>query len=346
MLVGAIPFSLFGALVFFPIIPGESAGNFVWLAVVIGLYYFFFAFYVIPYTALMAELGHTAADRMLISTLTSIAWALGFIAGNSAYALQSAFEEKGISSLEAFQRAVVLLQLIAAVFMLLPALFLNERRYARQSTSDHGIWKALKLVFANHNFRQFLYSDLLYWLSLSFIQLGIGFYTTLLFGLDKSHAFTFSLLSFLCSFLYYVPVNILARKTGKKRLMLFAFLLFALLFAVLGFARAIPLPGLHLLYILAVLSAFPLAVFGILPNAVIGDEVEKEVARSGQQMSGMFYGVRAFVMKLGVSLANLIFPSLLLLGKSAENNKGVQFTAFAALLFCFLGWQAFRKYKE
>jgi glycoside/pentoside/hexuronide:cation symporter, GPH family len=346
MLVGAIPFALFGALVFFPIVPGESAGNFVWLALIIGLYYSFFAFYVIPYTALMAELGHTPADRMLISTLSSVTWAVGFMVGNSAYALQTLFENNGHSPLEAFQKAIIILQIVAVVFMLMPALFLNERRYAKQSTTDHGIWKALQLVFANHNFRQFLYADLLYWLSLTFIQLGIGFYTTLLFGLDKSHAFSFSLLSFVCSFLFYAPVNMLARKMGKKRLILFSFLVFAVLFGVLGLARMLPVSGLRLLYALGVLSAFPLASFGILPNAVIGDEVEKEAARSGQQMSGMFFGVRAFVMKVGVSAANLIFPSLLLLGKSAENTTGVQLTALAALLFCLMGWQLFGKYEE
>jgi len=235
---------------------------------------------------------------------------------------------------------------LALLFLLLPAYFLNEKRYARQQASELGIRKALLVVVANVNFRRFLLSDLLYWLALTFIQLGVGFYTTLLLELDKAYAFVFSLVSFLASFLFYVPVNVLAKKLGKKRLLLAAFLLFALVFVGVAFIRSIPLPPLWILYGLAFFAALPLAVFGIVPNALIGDLVETEEHRSGRRLSGMFYGVRAFVMKLGISLANLIFPSLLLLGKSLDNSAGVQATAFAAVLFCLGGWRALVMMKD
>lgn len=346
LLLGALPLALSGFLVFYPVASGESMANFLWLGFTIGIYYFFFAFYVIPYTALMAELGHTPQDRLLISTLTSVTWALGFIAGNSAFALQSLFEGRGQGAVEAFQTAVGLLSVVALIFMWLPALFLDEKRYARQSESEESIWSALRVVGLNRNFRWFLASDLMYWLALNFIQLGMAFYTTLLLGLDKSYAFGFSLVSFLTSFLFYVPVNILARRFGKKRLMLIAFFCFIGLFAGLAGVESIPLPKVGLLYGLGVAAAFPLAVFGILPNALIGDVVQQEETSSGRRMAGMFFGVRAFVMKVGISLANLIFPSLLLFGKSLDNPQGVRLTAWAAIIFSLAGWALFRKFQE
>ncbi|MBK6930290.1 MAG: MFS transporter [Saprospirales bacterium] len=342
---GALPFALSSFLVFLPAGAGESAANYMWLALCLAVYYFFFAFYVIPYTALIAELGHTAADRMLISMLLSVTWALGFVVGNSAYALQSYFESAGMTPVAAFQTALLLVHGVALLFLLLPAIFLNEKRYARQRVSDHGLRHALVAVLGNQNFRQFLVSDLLYWLALTFIQLGIGFYTTLLLELDKSYAFVFSLVSFVASFFFYAPVNLLAAKIGKHRLILTAFLLFAVVFCTVSAIRIIPVPRLWLLYGLALAAAFPLAVFGIIPNALIGDAVEQEEQTSGRQLAGMFYGVRAFVMKVGISLANLLFPSLLLLGKSTENPAGVQATAVAAIVFCLAGWQVFRGVK-
>lgn len=346
MLVGAAPFALFSFLAFYPPEASESGSNMAWLALIILLYYFFFAFYVIPYTALIAELGHDPKDRMRISTLISIAWALGFIAGNSAYALQSYFEGRGFSSVAAFQTAMFILSGFALFCMLMPALFLDEPRYARQSKTEHRIWSALRHVFGNRNFRFFLLSDLMYWLALNFIQLGIGFYTTLLLGLDKSYAFGFSLISFISSFAFYWPVNVLTRILGKKRLMLMGFVIFSGLFFILAFVRILPLPPEWILYGMGIIAAFPLAVFGILPNALIADVVDAEERAHGHQMSGMFYGIRAFTMKIGISLANLIFPSLLLFGKSADNPYGVQLTAFAAVIFCLAGWQVFRKYEE
>ena len=345
MLRGAIPFALFGALVFFPVSPAENATNFVWLALVISLYYFFFAIYVIPYNALMAELGHTPEERLKISTLVSVAWALGFVAGNSTYALQGIFESMGKSPVEAFQTVIVLLQVVAMVFMMLPALLIDERRYARQSNSEHGIRDAVRTVFRNHNFRWFLSSFLLYWLALTFIQLGIGYYTTLLFGLDKSMAFTFSLVSFAASFLLYYPVNLLTKKLGNKSMMLTAYLLFGGIFFVTAFSQSLSISKEWLLYGLGIAAAAPLAIFGILPNAIVGDEAEKETQKTGNQITGMYFGLTAFTMKIGISLANLIFPSLLLLGRSTENPAGVQATALAAVIFCLAGWWAFRKYE-
>lgn len=346
MLWGALPFVLFGTLAFYPLVNSESGDNFAWLAMILALYYFFFAFYVIPYNALLAELGHTPEDRLRISTLISVTWALGFVAGNSAYALQGVFENMGRTPAQAFQTSVALLNGIALVFMLLPALFLDEKRYARQSLGDHSIRQALSAVFSNGNFRWFLASFLLYWLALTFVQLGIGFYTTLLLGLDKSMAFTFSILSFIASFILYFPLNLLTKKWGKRRVMLLAYLFFGLIFSVLIFVKTIPLPKEWVLYALSIAAAFPLATFGILPNAIIGDEVEREEKVNGRQLAGMFFGVSAFIMKVGISVANLVFPSLLLFGKSSENPLGVQMTAAAALFFCLAGWWAFKKYKE
>lgn len=346
MLLAALPFALFATLVFYPPDASESAANLFWLAIVIALYYFFFALYVIPYNALMAELGHTPADRLLISTILSITWALGFVLGNSAYALQGVFEAQGKTPVAAFQSAMVLLHGVALIFLLLPAIFLKENRYARQVPSEHGLKESLIAVFSNRNFRWFLASFLLYWLALSFIQLGVGFYTTLLLGLDKSMAFNFSVLSFFASFLLYFPMTLLVKHWGKRRTMLLAYLIFAGLFGLLIFVRSIPLPKVWMLYGLAIVAAMPLAIFGILPNAIIGDEVEREERESGKQLAGMFFGVSAFTMKMGVSLASLIFPSLLLLGKSAENYTGVQCTALAALVFCLFGYWTFKKYQE
>ncbi|MBK7935961.1 MAG: MFS transporter [Lewinellaceae bacterium] len=110
--------------------------------------------------------------------------------------------------------------------------------------------------------------------------------------------------------------------------------------------KSIPAPKEWLLYGLGIAAAFPLAIFGILPNAIIGDEVEREERENRRQMAGMFFGISAFTMKVGISIANLIFPSLLLFGKSTENPAGVQLTAVAAIVFCLAGWRTFHRYRE
>ena len=200
------------------------------------------------------------------------------------------------------------------------------------------------MVLRNRNFSWFLLSFMLYWLSLTFIQLGIGFYTTILLGLDKSMAFTFSLVSFAASFVLYWPINLLSNKIGKRSMMLVAYLLFGAIFLVTSISPQLPIPKDWLLYGLGIAAAGPLAIFGILPNAIVGDEAVKHISNGGPPMTGMFFGMTAFTMKVGISIANLIFPSLLLFGKSMAKPTGVQLTAVAAALFCLAGWWAFKKY--
>ena len=344
MLIAAIPFALFSFLLFYPISPNNSALNATWLLICILLFYFFMTLYVVPYTALISELGHHPNDRLTISTAISLTWALGFMIGNSAYALQS-YLEQSLSSVIAFQWTIGLFASVALLLMLLPALFLPENKYCQQQNTAINIRQSIAAVFSNRRFRLFTIADLMYWLALTFIQIGISYYIVLLMGLDKAEATLFMTIAFLLSFLCYLPVNFAARRWGKVRIIRLAFPIFALLFGLTWLIGWIVPFHNVLFYFLALCSALPLAVFSILPNALIADIVHEHEEETGESLAGMFYGTRNLMMKLGISVANLIFPSLLLLGKSVDNPLGVRLSAFCAFGFCLIGWLIFQKIK-
>lgn len=344
--LAALPLAVFAALVFFPLKPEISALNGWWMLVSLLIFYFFFSLYTVPYTALMAELGHDPRDRMLISTFLSVAWAVGFLFGSNVYLFQDLLEKRGFSPISAFQWTICGFSAVSFLAMLVPVFFLNEKKYAFQSASAPGLRKSLWTVSGNRNFRWFVAADFLYWIALTFIQTGVIYYVTLLMGFEKTRAAEFLSIAAGGSFLLYLPVIWLSNRFGKKRVVLLSFWVFSAIFAVVSMAGRLPLPPDLLFYGVAVAAAFPLAAFGILPNAIISDIIFEEEKRSGQQLSGMFFAARAFIMKVGISLANLVFPSLLLLGKSSENPFGVRASAGLAVIFCVLGMFVFKKYKE
>ncbi|MEO1712185.1 MAG: MFS transporter, partial [Bacteroidota bacterium] len=339
------PMAICAFLLFYPIADGPGWINEAWLIGMLFLFYFFFTLYVVPYTALMSELGHHPEDRMRISTTISVTWALGFLMGSSAYALQGVFEAS-MGSTQAFQTVIMIFSIVAFILMVIPVLFLKENEYAVQEEQSISIRDSLQTVWKNQNFRIFIFSDMLYWLALTFIQLGISYYVTLLLGLEKDQASLFLLVGFVASFLLYAPINYWVRKRGKKPVMLIAYGIFALLFLILAVVDQIAFLGVALVIGLGLLSAFPLAAFGIIPNALIADLVFETKEDNGQQLSGMFYGSRNFMMKIGISLANFLFPSFLLLGKSIDNPMGVKASAMAAFAFCLLSWWIFRQYQD
>nr|HPO03867.1 MFS transporter [Treponemataceae bacterium] len=103
--------------------------------------------------------------------------------------------------------------------------------------------------------------------------------------------------------------------------------------------------------IASLLAAIPLAVFGILPNAMISDMAEAWAIETGQHKAGVFFGFRTFMSKMGQSIGAVILPSLVMLGASASNGEvvgvfGVRLTTICALGFCVAGVLLLLRYDE
>ncbi len=348
MAIAALPFALSSFLLFYPISHELSNLNVIWLVGISIVYYICFTMYLIPYNALIAELGHHPDDRMKISTVISLTWIFGFATGFSIYGLIGTFVEQGYSYLDAFQTLIFSFSCMALVCMLIPVFFLNENKYAQQNQVENpgGFKYFFSLILKNNNLKAFVFSDLTYWLSATFIQLGIAYYITLLMGKDQAESVAFLGLALICSLLFYWPINVAVRKVGKKKVTIMAFCSYIIIFGITGFIDLIPLNINILFYFTAILSAFPMASFGIIPNAIIADLIYRDSEQGGINNAGTYFAVRTFMMKIGITLANLIFPSLLLMGKSLDNPMGVRATAVAALIFCIVGVVIFSKYED
>ena len=346
LLIAAFPFALTSFLLFYPPVGELSIYNGIWLVVIVILFYLFYTLYVVPYYALISELGHHPPDRMRISTLVSITWSVGFLIGSMTYGMQG-YLENYTDPVTAFQWTVGIISASSFVLMLVPALFLKEEEYALQSESVRiPARQALSDIFGDRNFLTFISADLLYWLAVTFIQQGVSYYVTALFGFEKELASTFLAIGFITSFILYYPVNLLVKRVGKRTIILSAFVVFCLVFALTALVPILPGGKQLAFYSIALLSAYPLAVFGIVPNALIADFVHQHEASTGRQQAGMFYAVRNFMTKVGISLALLLFPSFLLLGKSQEAPTGVLTSAWAACLICIIGYVVFRRVKS
>ncbi len=343
--VGVLPFALCSFLVFFPPIKGPSPINSIWVTAMILILYLFMTIYVTPFFAWLSELGHTSNERLTLSTLISITWAIGFIIGSQSLALQSYFEHF-LEPLKAFQLVMGIFALVSLFLMALPVIFINERRYCIPHTSSEKVLESLKTAFMDKNFLFFTLSDFAYWCALTFIGTGMVYYVTTLLGIEKGFYSLLMMIMFLLSFVFYVPVTLIAAKTGKKRLLIIAFVIFAFTFAYAVILGRVPLPSRTQGYIVAVLAAIPLAIFGILPNAIIGDIAEAYGNRTGIYKAGIFFGARTFMSKMGQMVGALVFPSLLLIGKATGSDLGVRLTAGAACIFCISGLLLILKYDE
>lgn len=343
MRAAALPFGIATIAVFWSPFPGVHTANSVFLLVMCLCFYLFMTMYCTPYNALIPELGKTQKDRINVSTYISATFFVGSAAAYLIPNIASLFLPF-VSYTAAFRISVTIISAVAVVCMLIPALFIREKDYVHSTPSDTPAFSSLAKTFRNKDFRTFVKSDISYWIALTIFQTGLSFYIVALMKLEEGMTFLlFALMTFI-SFVCYLPVNLLAKKLGKKPLVLFAFLSFFITLLLTSQAGKLGLSGIVWGILIALCAAVPMAILGILQQAMVADIAEYDALQTGEKREGMFFAARTFAFKLGQSVGMLIFTSV------AEINKvtgfGYRLTVLIAALFCLFGGLALLRYDE
>ena len=236
-----------------------------------------------------------------------------------------------------------MLAAVAVVLMLVPAFGIDENRYAETEPSTTPMLKSVGKTFRNREFLHFEISDVLYWVAITVFQTGMPYYVTVLMGFDDSMTSLFFIGMTLVSLLFYAPVNRLAKRLGKKRLVAFAFFFFCLAFFVTSVCGQFGIPAIVWGALVAILAAIPMAILGILPQAVLADIAEADAIESGENRQGMFYAARTFSMTLGQTLAMILFTSISTIDTA---GMGYRLTSVTATVFCLAGALVFMRYNE
>ena len=346
MQMSSLPLAITTVLVFWSPINGESSLNALFLTVMLLLFYLFITMYVTPFFALLSELGHTPEERLNLSTFISVTWFLGAAVASQAPVLWGLFEGMGFDKVSSVRIALLILSAIALVFLYIPVIAIDEKRYCESVPSELKMIDSMKATFRNKEFRIFVLSDLVYWVAITIFQSSLLYYITILLKLPES---MFGLLFMglgVGSFLFYVPINIIAKKTGKKTLLIIAFFLFLLVYAYGALLGTLPFDTTIQAYLLVLLAAIPMAVFGILPNVVIADIAEYDARKTGIRREGMFFGTRTFMSKIGQMISMLLLSGLLLSGGDVSNEMSIRLTAITAAIFCAIGLVLLLMYNE
>ncbi len=336
----AIPFSIVTTLVFFAPKSAISSVNTFWLFITLMGFYLCMTIYCTPYNALIPVIGHDQKSRIAVSTAISLTFIIGtslaFMAPVIWGMLTPAFDR-----VTAMRITFGSLSLIACILMLIPTFFIDEKKLKQVEPSEDGAFTSLKVTFKNKDFRTFVYSDVLYFTALTIFQTGLPFFVVALMGLKESHSATLFVLMTALSLLWYPIVNKLALKIGKKRMVMFAFILFAFDYILTALSGIIGFGGLSWGVLIVAIASVSMAILGILPQAMVADVAQEDEINTNQNRNGMFFAARTFAFKLGQSLAMLIFT-----GFAAKGPAGYRMAAVTAAVLCVLACFALTRYDE
>lgn len=342
MRYAAVPFGVMTVLVFVLPGTGSQTANNVLLFVCLMLFYITLSLYCTPFNALIPELGRTQESRINLSTYISVTY---FVGTAVAYLVTtiSGLLEGALGPVWSFRATVAVLAVIAVACMLVPAFGIDENAYAETKPSSTPMGKSVAKTFGNRDFQVFELSDVLYWVAITMFQTGLPYYITELMGFDDSWSFVFFAAMTVISLAFYAPVNILAKRMGKKKLVAFAFFFFCLAFAVTSVCGRFGIPNIVWGGLVSFLAAIPMAILGILPQAVLADIAEADAITTGENREGMFYAARTFSMTLGQTLAMILFTSISTVG---AGGTGYRMTALVATVFCLVAGLVFTRYRE
>ena len=340
----SFPLSIATVLVFWSPINKTSWINAAFLFVMVMTYYLSITAYCTPYNALISELGHTQQERLNISTVISFTYIAGTAVAYLAPMIWGAFIP-AFGRVNAIRVTFTGMAVIAFCCMQVPVIAIKEKEYVNTVPTQDGAFGSLVATFKNGEFRKFVASDILYWIAITMFQTGLPFFVTSLLKLPETMTTIYFVGMTAISLVFYIPINKLTPKLGKKKLITFAFVIFCAAYFYTGFLGRIPgIPAEVQGAVLTVAAALPMAIFGILPQAVVADIAQSDAKQTGSNREGMFYAARTFAFKMGQSVSMLLFTAVSTVGAAA--GTGYRMTAFLAAAFCVLGGIVFLTYNE
>jgi GPH family glycoside/pentoside/hexuronide:cation symporter len=343
-----LPAMIFCGLTFCPLVKAESINNAVWLTFTLIFFFMGATTYIIPYNALLPELADTAAEKVKLSSFQQVGFVIGIIiaalVNNYADLVQHFFNIHNRDT--AVQYTIWGLCIFAGLIMVVPVLAIDEKKYSSSKPSHLPILLAIRKTFSQHNFKYYLISDFSFYMALSIISSGLLFFVKVLLHLPESMGGLLMGVMVITSLVFYPLINYLAKKIGKKPIVLFSFGFMSLIFIAIYFLGKFPFSPKVQVYSLVLSAAFPLASLGILPNAILAEIAQKDAIDTGENREGMFFAVKYLFVKLGQTMGIAFFAFLTIYGKDPGNDLGLRLNGICGFVLCLVAFTFFTRFRE
>ena len=341
MRASAIPYGLCCLLIFFPPVGEASWVNAIWVGVMLALYYLFSTLYNIPFSALQAEVVTEPSRRVFLYTINSLLYvisnALVFCTSMTKGILMGA----GVSEIWALRIPFIVCCITGIVAAMIPAYVIKEQEVVTNSPYNQPMLPALKATFSYPNFTIITVGYLVMWIAFTFFNTAQVYYITNLLALPDLWVTIVTVISIGVGVATYPLVNILARKVGKKPMLLAACCTYVLLYGAIYCYKFVvgAIGGPAFAILIGLIIAMPIAITNIIPASIFADLAQYDTIISGENRAGIFLAARNFCNKLCQSV--VVICCSLLLGRGADGTgaatpEGIQSTALVAMIFVAL----------
>jgi GPH family glycoside/pentoside/hexuronide:cation symporter len=296
MFFGAIPLGISVALLWF-VPPGMSSlWMFVWIALTFMLFDTCWTLTNVPYYALTSELTDDYDERSSLTAYRMVMAVPAFLVGAAltpAIVGMFALQRTGYGFIGIAYGALAAIALIAS------AAGIRERKEISEKTSETPPWKSLWATFQNKPFVRLLIAYITVNLSFALIKTLMAYYLEYQLGMAVETTMVMGLMLVCVTASLFVWKKI-SEKIDKAPAYAAGIFIGALAVALTMF---LPHEKTNLIYFIAILAGFGFGAQWIFPWAMVADVVDLDRLKTGEQRSGMYYGVWGLVTKLSEALA-------------------------------------------
>jgi|NGEPerStandDraft_6_1074524.scaffolds.fasta_scaffold12767_3 GPH family glycoside/pentoside/hexuronide:cation symporter len=296
MIYGAIPLALCIALLWY--VPRDIGQllTFVWIALSFAFFDTFWTLTNVPYYALTSELTDDYDERSSLTTVRMVMAVPAYLVG--------AALTPAIVGLFAVQRTGwgfigILYGVISAAVLFISASGLRERKLQAAVEGESSPFKSFALALKNKPFVWLCAAYFTVNISFALIKILMAYYIQYQLLMTAQISLVMGLL-LICVTISLPFWQWLSRKMDKGPAYAIGLGVGALSVAITFF---LPHASTPLIYLVAVLAGFGFATNWIFPWAMIADVADYDRLETGQQRSGMYYGVWGLATKISEALA-------------------------------------------
>ncbi len=336
--IGAPLLAIMFVLIWIPPTSTVSLLNGLYLAVTASLFFFFFTVVVCPYLAMLPEITSDPAERVRLTT-----WQGGFnILGAVGGMLIAGYliDHYGYLTMALWFAPAVLLCSWAPLLVPTPA--------ESAAPSDFPLAQALLTTLRNPFFLPYVVSQLLFWMALRIIMGALPKLVEVRAEVAETQQGIVMAAGLLVAALVFPFMPGLARRMGKKVILLGAMLYFGVVMIPLIFLGNLPLPlsAFGQAVLVMALAGPAIAVLFTLPNAIVADIVDRDEEQTGQRREAIYFGVQGFIVKAGLGLGiGLAALELAHFGETAARQGGFVACPLTAMAFAWLAAAVLTRYR-
>ena len=295
MLFGAIPLAISIALLWF-VPTSDRLWTFVWIAATFILFDTLWTLTNVPYYALTSELTDDYDERSSLTTYRMVMAVPAYLVGA---ALTPAIV--GLFALQRTGYAVigVAYGILAAVALLISAAGFRERQGLAVTKPEASPLKSLLVALKNKPFVWLCVTYFVVNISFAFIKILMVYYIEYQLLMKAETTLVMGLM-LICVTISLPFWQWLSRKMDKGPAYALGMLVGGIAVVLTFF---LPHHSTALIYLISILAGFGFSAQWIFPWAMVADVADYDRVESGQQRSGMYYGVWGLATKVSEALA-------------------------------------------